>query len=855
MTRHTPVLTPPEDDRPSMPRLRLALAWGVEMWERLWRVLWPAATVVALFVAVALLDVFRALGGWGHTIVLAGFALALLAAVAWLVRGLRWPGPVTAQRRLERDSRIPHRPLTALTDHQATGLADAGSRALWTAYLSRQYALAGRLRVALPAPEVARLDPFALRGLVGLLLVLAIVASGTDWRGRLGDAFDPRFPPAAAAVPPSLDVFITPPAYTRVPPIYLRPAAPSDDGTEAADAGVVSVPVGSTLLARVTGGEDAPTLIIGSTLSEFEDLDGRSFEIERAVHFGERLAVEQDGTELGAWPITVVPDTPPEIDFAEPPSATERGALRLSYVAFDDYGLEAVRARVVLHPDVEIAVDLPPIDLDLTLPGHWPLEADGVGFFDLTPHPWAGLDVLVRLSAADAPGRVGSSPSVRMTLPERIFNHPVARAIIEQRRTLMLQPGQFIEVSEALEDLSARPDRYYDDTAVFLALRTVVWRLRFTDDLAAAIDPVQRLLWDTALRIEDGDLSLAERELRDIQQRLMEALASDASDEEIRALMDELRAAMDRYLQALAETMMEQMAEGEMPPIVDPNSIIDSQQLGEMLDRIEDLSQSGAREAAQEMLSQLQQLMENLNAGIMPQMQSGENPAMGLLEDLQNLARAQQELLDQTFQQSQQDGRPGQPGEQGRQQGGPSNQSGRPGGQPGQMPGQQGPGQLPGPLADGAATQEALRRALGELMLDMGEMMGDIPAPLGRAEQAMRESSQALGAGQPGEAVGPQTEAVDELQQGMQSFVDQLLEQMAESGMPMGVTGQQPLPGRDPLGRPMNRGAFDTDDVHIPDEADLQRARRILDELRRRLGERHRPELELDYIERLLRRF
>ena len=89
MTRHIPVLTPPEDDRPSIPRLRLALAWGAEVWERLWRVLWPAATVVALFVAVALLDLFRALGGWGHTIVLVGFAVGLLAAVAWLVRGLR----------------------------------------------------------------------------------------------------------------------------------------------------------------------------------------------------------------------------------------------------------------------------------------------------------------------------------------------------------------------------------------------------------------------------------------------------------------------------------------------------------------------------------------------------------------------------------------------------------------------------------------------------------------------------------------------------------------------------------------------------------------------------------------------
>jgi hypothetical protein len=41
----------------------------------------------------------------------------------------------------------------------------------------------------------------------------------------------------------------------------------------------------------------------------------------------------------------------------------------------------------------------------------------------------------------------------------------------------------------------------------------------------------------------------------------------------------------------------------------------------------------------------------------------------------------------------------------------------------------------------------------------------------------------------------------------------------------------------------------------VPDEIDVQRAREIMEELRRRLGEQNRPTLELDYIERLLRRF
>ena len=61
---------------------------------------------------------------------------------------------------------------------------------------------------------------------------------------------------------------------------------------------------------------------------------------------------------------------------------------------------------------------------------------------------------------------------------------------------------------------------------------------------------------------------------------------------------------------------------------------------------------------------------------------------------------------------------------------------------------------------------------------------------------------------------------------------------------------------RDPLGRPIsNNGTYDQGDVKIPDENILQKSRQILDELRRRAGERSRPEIELDYIDRLLKRF
>jgi hypothetical protein len=65
-------------------------------------------------------------------------------------------------------------------------------------------------------------------------------------------------------------------------------------------------------------------------------------------------------------------------------------------------------------------------------------------------------------------------------------------------------------------------------------------------------------------------------------------------------------------------------------------------------------------------------------------------------------------------------------------------------------------------------------------------------------------------------------------------------------------------PGRDPLGRRSREapGAQDAgSDTRVPEEAELLRTRRLQEELRRRGAERERPADELEYIDRLLRRF
>ena len=71
---------------------------------------------------------------------------------------------------------------------------------------------------------------------------------------------------------------------------------------------------------------------------------------------------------------------------------------------------------------------------------------------------------------------------------------------------------------------------------------------------------------------------------------------------------------------------------------------------------------------------------------------------------------------------------------------------------------------------------------------------------------------------------------------------------------PSGLGPPRAQQDTDPLGRPL-RGREYGDDytVKVPGEIDVQRARRIIEELRRRFGDVLRPQEELDYIERLLK--
>ena len=118
--------------------------------------------------------------------------------------------------------------------------------------------------------------------------------------------------------------------------------------------------------------------------------------------------------------------------------------------------------------------------------------------------------MILTLAATDAPGQIGESVPHEMVLPERVLFHPIARAIIEQRKALSLEPESWKRVATALGAMTHLPEEYNNDITAHLALRSAKARLN-EDHQPESIAQVQDLLWDTALRIEDGNVSLAER--------------------------------------------------------------------------------------------------------------------------------------------------------------------------------------------------------------------------------------------------------------------------------------------------------------------------------------------------------
>lgn len=843
-------------------RARLALAW-----ERVWPLLVPVLTIAGLFVALSWLGLWRIVSDPVRIGLLIVFAIALIAALVPLAR-LALPRQTDAVRRVEQVSALQHRPASGLRDTLSPVAEDAGAMALWTAHRKRLLAQMSGLRAGVPKPDLIRNDRNGWRFAVPVLLALAAFVASGEHLVRLGEAFT-AVPVRIAAAGARIDAWIDPPAYTRQAPVFLSRRSATGEQTP------VSVPQDSALTVRVVSQVAAEILI--ETASGRQILEpaepaasgasgdpsgGETIRTYRTMLQSPVTITVRHGEGQTQYFVSVVEDLPPTVTRGEI-IVNRVGSFTMKFDVADDYGVTG--GSVTFSPKVPAVagarplVEAPGVKLRLTRPRRGVTQDTARAFVRLDDHPFAGLEITADTLVTDAAGQEGRpADDGAMTLPARRFFNPVARALVEQRQILALDANRQHHVAQALDAMTIAPEQFLKDASIYLGLRVGYSRLikaTTDDDLRDMLD----YLWTMARQIEDGALSDAEERLNAAREALQEALENDASEEEIARLTQELRQAMQEFLQSLAEQMARQ---GNDLPQFMPNldgRLLSQRDFDAMLDRIEDLARLGDRDAARQLLSELQSLLDNLQmARRRGQMQNGDaGQMMEQLEELGRLMREQQLLMDDTFR-ADQGQRPLQRGPRQRGQ---------------RQQGQQGPlspSELAEILRQLQQGQSDLHGGLQQLLeqLRQGQQggqqgqqggqpgqqfgQGEGLRALGRAGRAMGDATRSLGEGQTRGAYGQQGEALEAMREGLEGMMQQMF----------GQQGQQQSAGRgpnrdqrDPLGRPQRTQGPDLgNNVQIPDEIDVERVRRILNAIRERLGERFRPRFELDYLERLLQR-
>jgi uncharacterized protein (TIGR02302 family) len=874
--------------RPSLARLvavKRLFARVVLLSEQILPPLVPVLSVIALYLAASWFGLFRSVPDIARILLLIAFVGALIAALIPF-RRLRWPGTAEADRLLEERNGLPHQPVTVQEDEPAFDTPFA--RALWREHQTRMAEKIAALDAGFPRPDIAKHDRFALRAIPALLVVMGFGYSLSTNGGSIADAFQPPVAQGESNPAVRIDAWVTPPSYTGRAPVYLTAT-----GTEQAP---INVPQFSNLTVRVSGGQADEKVVFKKENGEAKEIAAEKQASQQPLGAPQQpqqpqpqqtaagetpvpaaqthlMKLEENGAlqvNGRSWTFNVIPDKAPEIAFDGIPKATVNGALEIKFTAKDDYGIQEAHAEILpveTDPSAKLLYPLP--DFRLEIPRRNARDAKGVSSKNLTEHPLAGKRVRVTLVAKDGAGQIGRSPPHEMTLPARPFNEPLAAAVAEERQVFALDTRKMPEAIALNEALTIRPEETIPKLTNYLLIESALARMKLarTDE---QLKDTAEYLWDIALGIEDGDLSQAERNLRNAQQKLADALQRNAPDAEIKKLMDELRKAMNDYMKELAQRM-------QNAPMTQPNQnaqMLRQQDLERMMDQIENLARSGNRDAAQQMLSELQRMMNNLQAGRpqQGQQQQGDNSQMRQqMDKLGKILRDQQQLMEQTFKLDQQlrdrmqrgdpdmgmndpllDNRmPGQDGEQ--QDQGQQQQQGQNGQQGDQQSNEMTEQQLRDALKKLREQQDALGKQLGELQKGLGDM-GMKPGPgFGQAQREMEGAGRELGQGRGDTAVQGQGRALEALRQGARDMMSQMMQAQQGQQGPNGQVGQGDQNGRDPLGRPRRADGPDFGDtVKVPDEIDVQRAREILDAIREKLGNNPPQEMERRYLERLL---
>ncbi len=806
-------------------RSRELQAVAVLLWERMLAAFWRLLAWIAAFMGLWLLDLPILTQQPFDTVLLVLFGLGVFWFLIAAYKDFRFPKKIEVRRRLEEDSRLLHRPLASMDDNLANPQKETTKR-LWGLRDSRLEELLENLRPPLPRPQLPARDPYALRYLAIFILLAGVIVAGPRAPSRLAEKFRINLPSVEKEEKDERVIIrINPPEYTGLGETLVREFAELREP--------VTIVEGSNIKIRAVGGLGVPKLNIGDMSLPFKSAGEGVYILNTPAFPGENLKISQMFLTIAELPFIYKTDTPPEISMEEDASILGDGKIKIPLRLKDDFGVRNLRVTLNLDEDVSEAAPVIGKTVQenrlVMTPGGKEMQISPV--YDFTSHTWAGLPVKLTFEAIDSKGQTSRYTAPSTVLPERQFKNPVSQVLIELRRQLAWTPESSIpDVAMALENLLMAPGIFEEDYVAFLSIRTAASRLEYAPR-RESVEAIIALLWDIAVRLDGGSLSLARRDLADTQQALEEALSDpEATEEEIARLMQDLRQALAGYMYQLAREMAEK---GEIP-VLDAKDLagtMDTQTLSAVLDKLQSMAMSGERLDAQERLSQIRRMTDALDSAEMTELP----PDIQFMErgegELEKLAKKQKELLQQTQRQAQ-------VVERSKKQRfgewlppGPI--------ELGKMPPPPVRSESPDLDFRGAHTaQEALRFALGQLMREAAEILDDIPEGMGLAEQQMRGSSLRLDQSRPKHSIPHQEKAIEHLQEASQKISEKLSQRMKQI-MALSMSG-----GLDPLGRPLEKGGnrkfFDTE-VKIPDASQRKKMEEILRILRPRSGELSRP--------------
>lgn len=853
----------------------------------LWKAWWPFITLISIFVCAALVGVFEYAPA--QTGALATLIFLVGAVIAFVRGSRRYSRPARAEAIRVLDEQSELRPLSSLVDRPAR--PEAAGVKLWRAHEERLTDAVRRLSVPGFASVWSQIDPMRLRFVLPALVVGLFALSWGNTYSRLASAMDPDYGSLFGAETIRIEAWITPPEHTGRAPIFLK-----DDQTD------IRVPQGSVMTLRVQS-PSTPKLKVAtngqSDVRKFDATPDGAFETLATISADSRISVRWWG-ERKAWTIVTSPDAPPEAEFVELPVLGEGDRTEFSWKVSDDYGV--AKLELAIRPEGSLQLpDLVPIELG----GISPREDEDDSKLDLTRNRWAGAQVEVRLKVTDGAGQIGLSEPHVFKLPEKLLLQPLAKAIQDIRVTVLREDAPYLEPEDYVADsteanglyltasqrLSQAPDgvqrgavmleavtyeapRYFKDVLVYSGLTTARYALEASTstDEAKGTEP---LLWSLALRAEYGSAADAYAALMAAKKALEDALRDGASEEEIARLVEAFKDAAQRYI---AAKMAEALANGLEPAPDTRDSAegpsgpgLGGQGFSDMLDALEDLTETGATDQARQLLADITNMLENL------EFQQGEGSGEGFpgmpgeagegeedddlpqeeremsetMRELSDLLREQRELNDETLAEQR-----GERGEQG----------GEPSGDIGDSEFGQSSEDMPDWMQgeDGRSLAER-QRELADRLEELAENQmggGDQDGEEGGAglldedtldaiERSQRRAGNALEDGNEGRAIRNQDQATRQLRELAEGLAEALDAARAER------LGEQQASGdgaADPFGNSISGAVDDSNSVDIPDEAERQRAKDILDELRRRYDEAV-DEDEREYLERLLDRF